>query len=922
MRASNVSTVVICLMVLGMTFQGLQFTMAPVSAQEQGKWDHLDLSNAKVTGDFVRIAPDKALITKKAYSGPVEITVVARTDQDNIRLLAFKGGIVIFNWEGQPGDLRIHRPDDLKKQAVGSVAVSKQFPLKPDTWYKLRWKITEDWMEVAVNDRVVFAEQRTFDLSKAVPVKVSSAFGSVVDVKSFEVTPIPGSSPLLKHAGQVTHITANSDGDGVLTVGQKGLLAWDTAGSKLTRTIINKDLTNISLRIASDGKRLVTTNDTETATWDLTLGKVVRTSAKVGTFGTGWINPDGKFAVLLNRTDMSIVDLDADKEIGRIEHPKSDRWMPEFSPDGKRMVLPVRGQIKEFDLATAKHVRSYELGDSFPQIAFSPDNRLLASVAADGVRLWDSGTGKQVQCVNHDGLLPAYCAFSPNGKFLVTASNDGRVIVWDAASWKKLFQVVNKGNDEIVMSRDGKIATRTASESRVAVHEVGSGKELLVFNYETSITGKMVFSRDGQKLLIGMATGLLAIPVPPAPAEEAIVNAGPKTLWAWATIGSEKMFLSVGFSPDGKRIAGWCGDSIQIWDVAAKKALTKISIPADDVDFTVIPWSNVAFSPDGKQIAASIRSIKVWDSETGKELKSIEGNYVTLAFRPDGKWIAGVEANNDVVCWDLATGKDVCALRAKRDTSAIAFSHDGKMLGAGGNSFVKVWEVESRKELLNVELNVKWVRKVAFSPDNKMLAAVMSGEAKGFVMLWDLSTGKVIRTMKCSTQGVHDLAFSPDGKSVVSVGFGETLPGLSAAQVWETETGRLKYLLDTGPTNRYSVAISPVITKADTSAPYLGVATGPIDGGVVVTGVVPDSPAEKFGLNVGDKIARVADDPVTVETFVQTLAKYKAGDAVLLTVDRDKKRIPLRVVLGTRPGGRIVALGGVGSPIRLLMVPE
>ena len=148
------------------------------------KWDHLDLSNAKVMGDFVRLNPNVA--TKKAYSGPVEITVVARTNKDNIRLFGFKGGIVIFNWEVRPGDMHIHRPDGLEKGQLGSVAVSKQVPLKPDTWYTLRWKITEEDMEVAVDNKVVFLEKCKYDLSKPCPIRVSGA-GSVVDVKSVVV---------------------------------------------------------------------------------------------------------------------------------------------------------------------------------------------------------------------------------------------------------------------------------------------------------------------------------------------------------------------------------------------------------------------------------------------------------------------------------------------------------------------------------------------------------------------------------------------------------------------------------------------------------------------------------------------------------------------------------------------------------------
>jgi hypothetical protein len=62
-------------------------------------WSHLDISHAKVQDEFLRINRWEAISTKRPYSGPIEVTVVARTEKENIRLHAFKGAAVIFNWE-------------------------------------------------------------------------------------------------------------------------------------------------------------------------------------------------------------------------------------------------------------------------------------------------------------------------------------------------------------------------------------------------------------------------------------------------------------------------------------------------------------------------------------------------------------------------------------------------------------------------------------------------------------------------------------------------------------------------------------------------------------------------------------------------------------------------------------------------------
>ncbi len=156
-------------------------------------WDHLDVSQAVPMGDFVRIRPQRWLphiLTKRAYSGPLDITAVARTAKNNIRLNAFDISTVIFNCEGEPGDFRVHRPLEPNGDK-GTLAVSKPVLLNPNTWYTLRWRITEGGMTVFVDGQEVFSEERRYDLSEARPVRVH-ALDSDVDVKSLVVAQLAG----------------------------------------------------------------------------------------------------------------------------------------------------------------------------------------------------------------------------------------------------------------------------------------------------------------------------------------------------------------------------------------------------------------------------------------------------------------------------------------------------------------------------------------------------------------------------------------------------------------------------------------------------------------------------------------------------------------------------------------------------------
>jgi hypothetical protein len=157
----------------------------------QGPLDQLDLSKVKVTDGFVHLQPfrGQSVPSRKTYSSPIEITVVARTAKNNLRLKAFQGAELIFNWEGKAGEMRVHRPDSTAKGFPGSLAIGKSVPLETNRWYTIRWKITEVGMEVAVDGKTVFTEVRRYDLSNGAPVEMYAP-DSAIDVQSFHVKPV------------------------------------------------------------------------------------------------------------------------------------------------------------------------------------------------------------------------------------------------------------------------------------------------------------------------------------------------------------------------------------------------------------------------------------------------------------------------------------------------------------------------------------------------------------------------------------------------------------------------------------------------------------------------------------------------------------------------------------------------------------
>ena len=142
---------------------------------------------------------------------------------------------------------------------------------------------------------------------------------------------------------------------------------------------------------------------------------------------------------------------------------------------------------------------------------------------------------------------------------------------------------------------------------------------------------------------------------------------------------------------------------------AAEEALHQ-AILSSQVRVTLRGHSNsvtaVAFSPDGKRLAtASVdETAKVWDAESGKELRTLRGHsnqVLGVAFSPDGKRLATASVDDTARVWDAESGKELLTLRGHSNyVTAVAFSPDGKRLATASNDdTAKVWDAESGKEL-------------------------------------------------------------------------------------------------------------------------------------------------------------------------------------------------------------------------------
>jgi RNA polymerase sigma factor (sigma-70 family) len=468
-----------------------------------------------------------------------------------------------------------------------------------------------------------------------------------------------------------------------------------------------------------------------------------------------------------------------------------------FAPDGKSFVSTGGDHLaRRWDVATGKEVANYgqQTDRDMPYAAtrwmyavtFAPDGKTLATGDhADGwgvrtIHIWDAATGKQLRTLegHTDGVL--CLAYSPDGKTLASASNDGTVRLWDPD--KGVERASLPGHSGAVRwlawSHDGKRLASAGADGTVRVWDADKGTEVRSITAHEGGAEGVAFSPDGKRLVSGGAD---------------------KTVRLWDAdkgtelrkVTREKPIHTVAFSSDGKLVA--CGGAFDVllWSPDDGKEVRRVAGATNEV-------RSVAFSPDDKHLAvvpAYSDSLFLFETATGKRLldqPAHEGNFVgSVTYSADGKTITSLGADGTVRQWDALTGRQLRRVEAKQAGSrSAAPGPGGRGWFAGGwDGSVRVLD-EAGKELRRWKGHEGQVIVLAGSADGKLLA---SGGADQAVVVWDAATGKEQRRFATEGGPPNNLTFSADGKLLVAVIRGKP------PQLWDVATGKERPLKPPAP---------------------------------------------------------------------------------------------------------------------------
>lgn len=291
----------------------------------------------------------------------------------------------------------------------------------------------------------------------------------------------------------------------------------------------------------------------------------------------------------------------------------------------------------------------------------------------------------------HTGLILCV-AFSPDGRRMVTGSEDTTLRLWEVATGREVRPLEGHTQEvlSVAFSPDGKQIVSGSTDRTVRLWEVTSGRQLRLFEGHTERVSGVAFSPDGKRILSGSW-------------DQAI------SLWDVETgkeikrLGGHGGYVSsVAFSPDGKQaLSGSYDKTTRLWDLDMGKEVRRFEGHAKEVYC-------VAFSPDGKRILSggNDQTVRMWEADTAKELIRLEGHgraVTRVAFSPDGSrlltggssYSSNQGGERAIRIWKTDSGQEVGSLGGKRDSVwCLAFSADGRWAAAGtSDKWLRLWEI-------------------------------------------------------------------------------------------------------------------------------------------------------------------------------------------------------------------------------------
>jgi WD40 repeat protein/energy-coupling factor transporter ATP-binding protein EcfA2 len=562
------------------------------------------------------------------------------------------------------------------------------------------------------------------------------------------------------------------------------------------QALVQSDLDR-SLLLAAEAVRLDNSADTRSALASSLLRspqalRVLRGDG--GRFLRLALSPDGGTLAAVDTRGLTYLwDARSGRRLGRpLGTPKLFLDVAAFSPDGRLLATggaAQNGGLLLWDVASRRVVRRLPIGsdrsdaNNIEDAAFSPDGRVLAvATVSGGLSLWNPASGARLGPGLHPHRQMPSLAFAPDGATLYTSGLEGRTMIWDVARRRRRRSFALGG--ALALSPDGKTLALGQPDGSITLVDAATGRRGRVLAGHTAAVTRLAFSHDGATLA-SVSDDRSAI------VWDAASGRARQTLR-----GHAGGVFGVGFSPDDRTLYTCSRDgSVITWDLSGTRGFDRL------LTRTARKVVGAAFSPRDPNLLALVQlegPVTLWDLNKGSQrgaLFPVSGWWSAVAFSPDGRVLAAANhIDGSAVLFDVTThtriGQPLHPSYGRisdpsygKDINGMAFSPDGKLLATTGNDgSIMLWDLAAHPPAgrpLRPYPGVS-VNGVAFSPDGTTLAA---GLDNGIAVLLRVADGRVLHTLTTTGGPIGPVAFSPDGTTLATGSFDGTVT------LWDPATG-------------------------------------------------------------------------------------------------------------------------------------